>query len=127
VPLEHIQSLRSADEEVLKEIERFKQALEKVGSDNEESYVFMETAVDFHRHKHTYIDCVPMEKELAFDAPMYFSKVRVVVAVGGWPVAPPSTAQASRSGRGCNPLSPAPPVRAGHGRNGGLDPEQEPD
>jgi hypothetical protein len=55
-------------------------ALEKVGADNEESYIFMETAVDFFKHKHAYIECIPMEKELAFDAPMYFSKV----CVWGW-------------------------------------------
>lgn len=83
-PLEHIQSMRDADEDVQREVERFKQALEKVGGDNEESYIFMESAVDYHKHKHAYIECVPMEKELAFDAPMYFSKVCQTVGVS-WP------------------------------------------
>ena len=42
----------------------------------EESYIFMETAVNFHQHRHTYIECIPMEKEIAMDAPLFFSKVR---------------------------------------------------
>ena len=40
-----------------------------------EDVLFMETSIKRHRQRHAVIDVIPMDKEVAADAPIYFQKV----------------------------------------------------
>jgi diadenosine tetraphosphate (Ap4A) HIT family hydrolase len=74
VPLPHIVAMTDADEEVYAELNRFKAALASMYAARGEDAVFLETATQFGKRRHTRIDVVPMDKELAFDAPLFFRK-----------------------------------------------------
>jgi hypothetical protein len=91
-----------------------------------ESYLFMETAINFHLHRHTYLECVPMEKDAALDAPLYFNKVRltpgrVLVMAHGALLVPSAAAVLAPS----MPCGGDVALFAGADRGGGLDHQQE--
>lgn len=37
--------------------------------------VFMETAMAFHQHRHAFIECVPLDKDVYDDCALFFHKV----------------------------------------------------
>jgi diadenosine tetraphosphate (Ap4A) HIT family hydrolase len=78
VPLPHVVSMTEADEEVYDEVNRFKAALHAMYAAKGEDVLFLETAMNFGRRRHARVDVVPMDKEIAFDAPLYFRKARGV-------------------------------------------------
>lgn len=74
VPMNHCISLRQTEENVWEEICKFKIYLQKMFSANGLEAVFMETAFRFKKQYHTYLECIPLPKKLAEDAPFYFTK-----------------------------------------------------
>ena len=66
--------MRKAEEEVWDELQQFKKFLQRMYADNGLEAVFMETARQFKKQRHTMVECIPLPKELAEDAPFYFSK-----------------------------------------------------
>lgn len=75
VPLPHIVAMTDADEEVYDEINKFKAALHAFYSSRDEDVIFMETAMhNVAGRKHCVIDVIPMDKEIAYDAPIYYKK-----------------------------------------------------
>jgi diadenosine tetraphosphate (Ap4A) HIT family hydrolase len=77
VPLPHIVAMTDADEEVYDEVNRFKAALQDMYVSQGEDALFLETSMHHGRRRHTRVDVIPMDKELAFDAPLYFKQAIV--------------------------------------------------
>lgn len=50
----------------------FRKGLTRMFEDMGKDTVFMETAVAFRHHPHTYLECIPVPKEIGDMAPMYF-------------------------------------------------------
>lgn len=60
--------------QVYDEVNVFKGALCKMFQARGEDAIFLETAVFLDKKRHTRIDVIPMEKDIAFDAPLFFRK-----------------------------------------------------
>lgn len=74
VPSNHVTSVRTADEEVLEEIEKYKTGLLRMFHSMGMEPVFMETCLRANSDVHTFIDVIPFEREAAGDAPMFFKE-----------------------------------------------------
>jgi len=74
-PLGHVACVREVDEDTYDELNRWKAALHAMYAAEGEDVLFLETATHLGaRRRHARIDVVPMDKEIAFDAPLFFRK-----------------------------------------------------
>jgi hypothetical protein len=62
------------DEDTLEEMRNFKKCLLRMFHEQEKDCVFFETAMDFGRMPHAFVECVPLPRAQAANAPMYFKK-----------------------------------------------------
>ncbi|KAI8495426.1 hypothetical protein Bbelb_268810 [Branchiostoma belcheri] len=75
VPMQHVNSGTTMDEDVWAEIQAFRRCLVQMfQSDDDQDCVFMETAMRLNQFRHTAIECVPLPRELGDMAPIYFKK-----------------------------------------------------
>jgi hypothetical protein len=74
VPVQHTAALRSADENVLDEVARFRAGLAEMFRHQSKGVLFLETAMQLQRQRHTFVDVVPLPAELAAQAPAYFKE-----------------------------------------------------
>ncbi|XP_060575172.1 CWF19-like protein 2 [Ruditapes philippinarum] len=74
VPMQHVASGTTVDEDVWSEIQVFRRTLTKMFADRDEDVVFMETSMKLKQFPHMCIECVPMDKEVGDLAPIYFKK-----------------------------------------------------
>eukprot|EP01134_Creolimax_fragrantissima_P002608 CFRG2608T1 len=74
VPMAHVSAINQLDEDVQDEIKICKKYLTKMYNAKEMDCVFMETAMNFKRHRHAVLECVPMDREVGEIAPMCFRK-----------------------------------------------------
>ena len=76
VPTEPLKSMSQADVSVSEDVDRYKSALVRMfGNESpSRSVVFMETVVNLEKAHHTCIHAVPLDEELAQDAPLYFKQ-----------------------------------------------------
>ncbi|KAL4230580.1 hypothetical protein ACF0H5_010958 [Mactra antiquata] len=74
VPMQHVASSTTVDEDVWSEIKVFRRTLTKMFAANDEDVVFMETSMKLKQFPHMCIECVPMDKEVGDLAPIYFKK-----------------------------------------------------
>ena len=74
VPMGHVTSGTSLDEDVWNEVQEFRKALVKMFLAQGEDCVFMETAMGFRKHPHMVIECVPVPEDMGSMLPMYYQK-----------------------------------------------------
>lgn len=78
VPRAHVCALTGADDDVFAEINRFKVALHAHYSESGRDVLFLETALQRSGGgsgvlgRHTAVDVVPLDREVALDAPLFF-------------------------------------------------------
>lgn len=73
IPMNHVCSFRSCEEQAVAEIIRFKSCVKRVFCDALGlSTVFAESAVDFNKLSHSVIDCIPIENGLEVDVVLTF-------------------------------------------------------
>lgn len=71
---EHFASSTTMEDSTWKEVLEFMKALTQFFESQGKTPLFLETATDFHARRHTFIDCIPLDKRDAGTAPLYFRK-----------------------------------------------------
>lgn len=66
--------MTDADENVYDEVNKFKAALHAMYAAKDMDVLFLETATHFRQRRHTFVEAVPMDKEVGMDAPLYYHK-----------------------------------------------------
>ncbi|XP_057771385.1 LOW QUALITY PROTEIN: uncharacterized protein LOC130991285 [Salvia miltiorrhiza] len=73
--LQHESSTRTVDDNVWDEIRNFKKCLIMMFAKQEKDVVFFETVMGLSRQRrHCLVECVPMPRDIAKQAPLYFKK-----------------------------------------------------
>ncbi|KAF8021840.1 hypothetical protein BT93_G2091 [Corymbia citriodora subsp. variegata] len=75
VTMQHESSTRTVDDNVWEEIRNFKKCLIMMFAKQEKDLVFLETVMGLaQQRRHCLIECLPLPREVANDAPLYFKK-----------------------------------------------------
>lgn len=75
LPMQHEASSRTLDDNVWGEIRNFKKCLIMMFAQQEKDVVFLETVIRLaQQRRHCLIECIPMPREIAKEAPLYFKK-----------------------------------------------------
>ncbi|KAM7256173.1 hypothetical protein ACFE04_011914 [Oxalis oulophora] len=75
LPLQHESATRNVDNDVWDEIRNFKKCLIMMFGKQDKELVFLETAMGLAQQRHhCLIECIPLPKEIAKQAPVYFKK-----------------------------------------------------
>uniref|UniRef100_A0A6N2MSN5 Cwf19-like C-terminal domain-containing protein n=1 Tax=Salix viminalis TaxID=40686 RepID=A0A6N2MSN5_SALVM len=75
LPMQHDSSSRNVDNNVWDEIRNFKKCLIMMFSKQEKELVFLETVINLsQQRRHCLIECIPLPREIAKQAPLYFKK-----------------------------------------------------
>ncbi|XP_060178775.1 uncharacterized protein LOC132608970 [Lycium barbarum] len=73
--MQHESATRSLDDNVWEEFRNFKKCLIMMFAKQEKDVVFLETVMSLARQKrHCLVECIPLPKEVAKQAPLYFKK-----------------------------------------------------
>lgn len=73
--MQHETATRSLDDNVWEEFRNFKKCLIMMFAKQEKDLVFLETVISLARQKrHCLVECIPLPKEVAKQAPLYFKK-----------------------------------------------------
>jgi len=75
LPITHVSSILLCDEETSKEIERFQICLRRMYETQGKGVLFLESAVQFGRRPHAFIDVIPIDRGMEAEASMYFKEV----------------------------------------------------
>ncbi|XP_022760046.1 CWF19-like protein 2 [Durio zibethinus] len=75
LPLQHESATRTVDNYVWEEIRNFKKCLIMMFAKQEKELVFLETVMGLaQQRRHCLIECIPLPREIAKQAPLYFKK-----------------------------------------------------
>jgi len=74
VPIPHVSACTMVDEEVWDEINNFRKCLIKMFYEQGRDVVFIETAMQFKKQFHTFVECIPLPKDFDLDPAIYFKK-----------------------------------------------------
>ena len=75
-PIQHESATRSIDDNVWEEIRNFKKCLLMMFAKEEKGVIFLETVMGLAKQqRHCLVECIPLPRELAKQAPLYFKKV----------------------------------------------------
>ncbi|XP_024019954.1 CWF19-like protein 2 [Morus notabilis] len=84
LPMQHVPSTRSVDDYVWEEIRNLKKCLIMMFGEQEKDVVFLETVMGLgQQRRHCMVECVPLDRELAEEAPHYF-KMEIEEAESEW-------------------------------------------
>lgn len=73
--MQHESATRSLDDNVWEEFRNFKKCLIMMFAKQEKDLIFLETVMSLARQKrHCLVECIPLPKEVAKQAPLYFKK-----------------------------------------------------
>ncbi|GLT61061.1 hypothetical protein SLA2020_337960 [Shorea laevis] len=76
VPLQHESATRTVEDNVWEEIRNFKKCLILMFDKQEKDVVFLETVMGLAQQRcHCLIECIPLPREIAEEAPLYFKQV----------------------------------------------------
>lgn len=79
---QHVPSTRSVDDYVWEEIRNFKKCLIMMFGEQEKDVMFLETVMGLgQQRRHCMVECVPLARELAEEAPHYFKMVSLYVVL----------------------------------------------
>lgn len=77
---QHVPSTRSVDDYVWEEIRNFKKCLIMMFGEQDKDVVFLETVMGLAKQRrHCMIECIPLPRELAEEAPHYFKMVSLYI------------------------------------------------
>ncbi|KAM2212193.1 hypothetical protein COP1_022392 [Malus domestica] len=75
LPMQHVASTRTVDDDMWQEIRNFKKCLIMMFAKQEKEVVFLETVMGLaQQRRHCIVECIPMPNEIAKEAPLYFKK-----------------------------------------------------
>ncbi|CAL5207521.1 unnamed protein product [Lathyrus oleraceus] len=75
LPIHHQSATRTVDEETWVEIRNLKKCLIMMFANQDKEVVFLETVIGLtQQRRHCMIECVPLPKDIAKEAPLYFKK-----------------------------------------------------
>ncbi|KAJ4843823.1 hypothetical protein Tsubulata_014030 [Turnera subulata] len=75
LPMQHDSATRTVDNNVWEEIRNFKKCLIRMFAEQDKELVFLETVMGLaQQRRHCLIECVPLPREIAKEAPLYFKK-----------------------------------------------------
>ncbi|XP_008391166.3 uncharacterized protein [Malus domestica] len=75
IPMQHVPSTRTVDDDVWQEIRNFKKCLIMMFAKKEKEVVFLETVMGLAQQRHhCIVECIPIPHEIAKEAPLYFKK-----------------------------------------------------
>ncbi|PRP77455.1 hypothetical protein PROFUN_14343 [Planoprotostelium fungivorum] len=74
VPMDHVVSINTLDEEVWNEMTLWFKYLTRMFAAEKREPVFTEVATELKKSRHTFIECIPLEKRDAEQAPIFFRK-----------------------------------------------------
>nr|KAF6437358.1 CWF19 like cell cycle control factor 2 [Molossus molossus] len=74
VPLQHHRAATLLDEDIWEEIQMFRKSLVKMFEDKGLYCIFLETNMNMKKQYHMVYECIPLPKEVADMAPIYFKK-----------------------------------------------------
>ncbi|XP_048333604.2 uncharacterized protein LOC107422825 isoform X2 [Ziziphus jujuba] len=75
LPMQHVPSTRTVDDDVWEEIRNFKKCLIMMFAEQEKDVVFLETVMDLAKQRrHCLVECIPLPRDVAKEAPLYFKK-----------------------------------------------------
>ncbi|XP_058769478.1 uncharacterized protein LOC131643305 [Vicia villosa] len=75
LPIHHESATRTVDDNVWEEIRNFKKCLIMMFAKQDKEVVFLETVMGLaQQRRHCKIECIPLPKDIAKDAPLYFKK-----------------------------------------------------
>ena len=80
--LQHDSAARNVDNNAWEEIRNFKKCLMMMFSKQEKDLVFLETVISLSKQRrHCFIECIPLPREIARQAPLYFKKVSLFLLI----------------------------------------------
>lgn len=78
--LQHEFATRSVDNNIWEEIRNFKKCLLMMFAEQDREVIFLETVMGLaQQHRHCLVECIPLPREIAKQAPLYFKKVCIFV------------------------------------------------
>lgn len=82
MPSQHESATRTIDNNVWDEIRNFKKCLIMMFAKQDKELVFLETVMGLaQQRRHCLIECIPIPREIAKQAPVYFKKVRFLLFI----------------------------------------------
>lgn len=77
LPSQHESATRTIDNNVWDEIRNFKKCLIMMFAKQDKELVFLETVMGLsQQRRHCLVECIPLPRKIAKQAPLYFKKVR---------------------------------------------------
>ncbi|PVD27441.1 hypothetical protein C0Q70_12600 [Pomacea canaliculata] len=74
VPMQHVSSGTSVDEDVWREVQAFRKSLVRMFASKDQDLIVMEASMHLKHFPHMCVECIPLDQETGSMAPIYFKK-----------------------------------------------------